>query len=789
VSAIFLKMLRNLRDVKWRAVTIAVTVASGVAVYAGVDMAIRSIFETRETLYRQTHFADLEVLFLPEDVNNLPRLDDLPGVLQVERRLIFPGTVLMSGGRRLPGIVTFLDNHRPEVNALNLEQGEAFAADDLEGVVAERSLRDHHGVKPGDPIRVKVGEKIYDSIVRGVAFSPEFLTTSSNPDYFIPEKGGLGVVFANLRRVSDVLGFTMVNDLVFRYADGADAEATQAAILERLAKLNIERVIPQRDHFSYKFIQMDLSSVKRYVPAIIVVLCAVSFLLTLMTFDRLVEEERREVGMLLALGYARRRVLAAYVFGAACLGIAGCAAGLIASLIVRELFALIYSSALGLPDILTRVYPVSMVKAAALGFATALVSAALPAGRLLFGRGRRGLPQAIIRGALAGGYREGAWMRRLTARMSGWSFAYRFGLRNLFRRKALTASMILSMALALGVAASYQISVNSIRETVRRTFAREHWDAAVDFLYPVYRDDVVDLSARWPEMETEPYFRGTVEIATDGDTVMSAMLGIPPDTRMKHIGLVRGPGFGAGHGDEIVLSQDLARKTGADVGDTVRVTVRRQTTPLTVAGVTSEIIIGQSLVDFERARGMAGYPDEVSGMYVRGIRDPAALLDLLYAEEYVGKVTLRDGLVGDFMRVIGEITKIVYLAAGISIFVAILFIVAGINLTIAERESEYAILKSLGYGRDVVGRIILTESLAQGVAAAALSVPIAWAIAGYLTSRMSQAWFHIEPYATPASFLCIILPALVLIPLSAHPGIRRMAGVDVADVLRRKTIE
>ena len=72
MKKIYLQMMRELWRIKGRSLTIALSIACGVAVYAGVDMAVKSLFTTRDILYSRMHFADLEIQFLPEDINNLP---------------------------------------------------------------------------------------------------------------------------------------------------------------------------------------------------------------------------------------------------------------------------------------------------------------------------------------------------------------------------------------------------------------------------------------------------------------------------------------------------------------------------------------------------------------------------------------------------------------------------------------------------------------------------------------------------------------------------------------------
>ena len=58
---------------------------------------------TRDVLLERMHFADLEVQFLPEDVENLPDLTRGPGVRAVERRLVLPGTVFVADHARING--------------------------------------------------------------------------------------------------------------------------------------------------------------------------------------------------------------------------------------------------------------------------------------------------------------------------------------------------------------------------------------------------------------------------------------------------------------------------------------------------------------------------------------------------------------------------------------------------------------------------------------------------------------------------------------------------------------
>ena len=219
------KMRRDLWRMRWRALAIVLTLASGVAIYAGVYTGLLSLFWTRDSIYRELHFADLEVRFLPDDVRNLPELSGIQGVARLERRLVFPGIVRMPGKAPLTAVMTFLENQAPAIHSFKVIAGRLVRSDELDTVVIDVGLATHHGQKVGDVIEVKVGEATYRRRVVGIVITPEYFVSTSNPAYFIPEDGSIGFVFGNLESLSDSLGFTLVNVLVFLYADGADAGA------------------------------------------------------------------------------------------------------------------------------------------------------------------------------------------------------------------------------------------------------------------------------------------------------------------------------------------------------------------------------------------------------------------------------------------------------------------------------------------------------------------------------------------------------------------------------------
>ncbi|TDI44372.1 MAG: hypothetical protein E2P02_09765 [Acidobacteria bacterium] len=150
----------------------------------------------------------------------------------------------------------------------------------------------YHGYQLGDEINVKVGERIYDGTIVGIAFSPEFLVTASNPDYYVLEKGSLAVVYANMTIVSEPIGFSLVNNLLFGFEPGSDREVAKREILKRLEKLSIDHVVTRERQFGYKHVQTQLTAIAHFVPTMVILLLTLASIITFINFSRLIATER-----------------------------------------------------------------------------------------------------------------------------------------------------------------------------------------------------------------------------------------------------------------------------------------------------------------------------------------------------------------------------------------------------------------------------------------------------------------------------------------------------------------
>ncbi len=775
---------RDLWSDRWRAAAIVVTLAAGIGMAAGSDMAFRTLLETRDAIFAECAAADLELRLLPRDVAHLPDLTALEDVAEVEHRLIFPGTIDLPSGACLSAQAVFLARAEPRVNRLQILDGAPLAPDDTAGVVIEQALARYHGVTVGDTLRLSVGRARYNCPVRGVALSAEFVSASTNPQSFIPQKGSLAVVFGNLDRIADRLGFAMINSIAVRLQPGADAREARRAVLERLDGASVEQVVPREQQFSYHFLEIDIQALAVYVPAVRVTLGGLSLLIAVLGFRRMVWVRRREIGTLRALGYGRREVLASFGATGLVLGLLGAGLGAPITVAIRDAFAGIYGNAIGMPRIDHHFFHGPFALAAAQALVISTGTMLICVGHLL-----RMSPQAVLQSAETRQPSQAGVPRLFLRCTAPLQVSTRWALRNLVRRPGLTTTTVLAVGIAVGVAAAYRISLHSMREAARVTCEHERWDLQVDFHYPVYPEELTELRSLPGVLDVDPFLARPVEVAANRAVDNVVLFGLDPASDFRNIAIDHGRDLAPEDSLHVVLSPDVARRLGAMPGDTLRIQVPEgDVVQAQVVGVARDIVLGRVLAPLAVARAWTGRLEQSSGVFLRGNLDAEAQARLA-AIEFVARSHPKSELLEAIFALLDQEIAIVNITAMISIGIALLFLLTSLNLAVAERVGEYATLRSLGCDPPMLAGMVRIEGLAQASLAALVALPAAVLISVYLNGRLGEAWFPLALSIGLNQILPPILGLLILAPIVALPAVRGVLSVDLASVLRQRVVE
>jgi len=783
------KPLRDLKRIKARALTIVVMVAAGVGAYAGLYMSRDTLAHTRDTVYANLHLADLQVVTTPADPAELPPLAGLPGVARAARRFATPGVLEMRDGRPLACLIVYTDPAAgPGVNDLEVLAGRGLDPARPDAVVIERTLAEVHGYRVGDRITLNPYTAPVEVEVAGVVRSPECLIATVDSTVFFPMKGSLGVVFAPMAQVERVFGVPLYNQFSFLYAGGAPGRETEEGILRALAPLGIEEATRRQDAFAYRFLRESLKGFSAFIPSLVMVFGAVIFLSTSIAANRLVAAQRQEIGVLRAMGYRRREVLASYLVLAGVLSLAGGALGTGLAHLVNVLFASAYGGSLGLTEVFPVMRPGRILEGAGMAAGVVALAFSLPAVRLvrrapqqILRRERRevftGLPRALSRagGALSGLLRPGTPVR--------------YALRNLFRRFRATAATALAAALVIALGGAFLTVLHSVDRFKDDMFARERWDVMVNFRTPLSPERLREILNAAGIGRAAPGVSGFARVEVGGRVLHQQILGFPPERFPRRLQIVEGRMFRDPAERAIVLNRNWMDDGGAPprVGDPVTVRAGGRQERLTVVGLMSDMTVGQAYVPLETARALLGLEGgAVTGFMAPSDRPAAALKEELYRNEEVADVfgleEIRESMDAYMLQMRGVFRA----SLGVSIAVTVLFLLGSVLTGLTEREIEFATLRALGYSRRTLAKIVLTELLSEAAAAVLLSMPLAVLLAVLINVQQGKIYFPIGTAVRGADLIWTGVWALLFIPLAAVPGLRRLFRMNIAEVVRRK---
>src|SRR5688572_19932352 len=196
ISALDRKLLRDLSQMKGQSFAIAVVIAAGVATFVNSRTILHSLELTRATFYDRYRFADMfaSVKRAPDAMAD--RLAEIPGVAQVETRIVevvtldVPGLVEPAVGKLISLPVT----RPPRLNQLYLRRGRALEVGRDDEVLASEAFMIANKLELGNSITAIINGRRKELRIVGVAFSPEYVF-QIKPGDMLPDPRHFGILW------------------------------------------------------------------------------------------------------------------------------------------------------------------------------------------------------------------------------------------------------------------------------------------------------------------------------------------------------------------------------------------------------------------------------------------------------------------------------------------------------------------------------------------------------------------------------------------------------------------
>lgn len=797
------------RDLRRRAVlvvAIALLLALGTGLYTGLGS-----MESWRVASNDTSFAQLAVHDLRVEVSEgsfvaegrlAATTTDLDGVVAAEERLIVPTQVDASREDEtilVPGQLVGVDvgDGGPTVNGIAAAEGRTLNARDVGSgrVMLDVSFTDGRDLPAS-------GEAIVGSApVRyvGHAQSPEyFVVTEGDAGFQFP--GAFAVVFAPIEDAQRLSGReAVVNDLVLRLAPEVD-RAAAAADLERLLAAELPgvgtTVTATEDIAAHRILYRDAEGDQLLMNIFAVLVLLGASLAAFNLISRVVESQRREIGISMALGTPISRIALRPALLGVQIAVLGTVLGIVAGLAVSAALRRILEDQLLLPTVETPFEPWVFARGAALSVVVVVAATAYPVWR-----GLQVDPVEAIRSNARGAGRAGLVNLLKGVRVPGGSLA-QMPLRAVLRgprRTAMTAggiaAVIAVVVALLGTLGVFQDMVDrSERSAIGTT--PERVIVTLDGIHPEDGATVAAVANSRAVDEAEPWLRvgGRLSSRREGFDVL---IGTVPSDATLWQPIVRSGEFSpATRG--LLLAEGAADDLGVGVGDAVLLThpvpsgteerFRLETTSLPVAGTHSDPFRGLVYVDAGLAAelGLGGLASAVNVTPAPG-SSAAQVTRALVDEPGVASVEAAVAPTEALKDAIDQYVALLLVPVAIGVVLALLI---GFNSTAIgadERRREYATMFAFGIRPRVAVLLACVESTIVGIIGTAVGVGLGTALLWWIVHVQFPEVlpeFGGRVVLTPQALGAAVVAGVLVVGAAPLLTLRRLRRADVPSALR-----
>jgi putative ABC transport system permease protein len=781
------KLLRDLWRTRAQVASIALVLAGGVLAVVSIRGTASSLVRARDQYYAVGHFADVFATLTRAPVEVRARLEALPGVAQVQTRVVkdvrldVPGFDRPATGRLIAMPATHEGPQR--INRVRVVRGRMFApsADD-EVLISGRFAEANH-LGPGDTLTALINERRTRLRIAGVGAAPDYLYEQGGGGIAVDERA-FGLLWAPHALVTEATGMRgAFNDVAIELAPAARESAVIAGVDSVLARYGGRGAIGRRNQLSHRVVENELSQLLVMGWAFPVFFIGVAAFLTGTVLSRLIATEREQIAVLKAFGYTNGAVARHYLAYATLAFAFGIAIGIGFGEWLGRSITSLYEEILRIPDLRFHIdWPAMLL---ALGVLS--VAALLGAVRSVLGASR--LPPAeALRPPTPARYR----MLLLDRLGVGGILpaSARMVLRGIERRpsRALlgAAGIAAALAMMVGTLSLYDAS-NRMVEVMFRIGHRETLGVQLVSSVPV------SMASRFralPGVTSVELTRTVpVRIHHAGRSRTLGLTGLEPGAALNRLVDVTGTPRVVPI-DGITMSASLARTLEARAGDTVRIELLEQleTRTVVVAAAIDELSSPNAYMELSALGRLTGEGPRANAVYLRlGSRETPALLAGLRNMPRVGSVASRSAMLETYERMMARSFRINTIVVVIfATVIAVGVVYNGARIALSERGRELASLRVLGFTTREVGTLLLGEQALLAL----LALPLGWLLGGLFGGYLVHA-FENENYQVPfvTRSGTYLFASLVVVVASAAAGAlmyRRAARLDLVAVLKTR---
>jgi len=802
------RLARSLWRTKIRLLAVVLMVSVGVfagITFGGYSHNVEGMYETLQADdERGANLADLWIdnrsaTWSPEQVTTFCNalesswMSDIAALDSCEGRTILQGTMFHTNETGTHIINSLWHGIPDDANADRVWMPDGHAegrvASSADEIVIDAHVVEALDLSLDDTVTISAGSASLEFTIVGIGYHPLHVFMAPEGSLFPPEAGQYVVGYVSdsgmARLTNSSLGSanTLLLDVEGSPAfDLPDTEAYEGDEINEVKSLVIDamevaaldgRIRDRGQNEPVEIMRQDLESAKRSSVPFTVMIAAIASITIVLSLQRLVQSQAKEIAVLRTLGVNRVSLMTGYLIAPLVIGVVGCGLGaLIGPWGVNGMLDF-YEGIVGLP-ITEREVPLSLYTSIMVPtMLVVFLSGAFPAWK-----SSRLDPLEVLSGQNQ--MRVGSnLLRRLTSWMPT---TLGLSVRSSVRKPVRLMMTFLAVGISLMLFGSVQMMSAGLQDTIVGGLEdQQSWDAQVYITEGGDADVIAWAEARGASYE--PLIEMPLGSVQDADGLERVFTLVGFDTYesgMRSVNVIEGE---QPHPQndvvQVMLDEGAMTFLGWSIGEEHTVLLNGAEHDVSVVGVTrGELARTMYFLreDLGQALGV-----NATSMYLAlpdGVEVDASL-----AEMSMGVVE-RQAIIDGMKSLIDQQTQIfqAMMYLGLMFTIAVMFNTMIMN--VAERDVELATLRVLGASTKSLGLMLLFESLLIGIIGGLVGVAFAYGGAVGLAASFSSWQFYVAIVIVP-SVAYQLMGGVVVIAVAMTPiGIWRLRRMDLVEKVK-----
>jgi putative ABC transport system permease protein len=786
MRALNLKLWRDLWRMKGQALAIILVIVSGVSTFVMLRSTMTSLKQTRDKFYQDYSFAEVFASLKRAPENLKDRIASLPGVNQVETRVVADVKLNIEGFNEpvTAKLVSVPENEKPLLNRIYIKKGRMVDPWKDNEVVVSEAFVDAHRFSLGDRFGAVINGKWKMLNIVGTALSPEFILQI--------RPGGITVDFKRyailwmgrpaLETAYDMKG--AFNDVVLRLTPDANASDILVQLDNLLNWYGGLGSISRKDQVSHRFLteefkQLETSS--KIFPALFI---GVAVFLLHVVISRTVSTQRDQIAGLKAFGYSNLDVGIHYVMMVFIIVLVGVAGGVVVGVWFGRSLGRVYMEFYRFPYLMYELKPSIIMTVVLISIVSAFVGtlhSVWKAAKLPPAEAMRPEPPAKYRKSIFEHIRLWRFLSQPT----------RIIIRNIERRPIRSLLTVIGIALSCaGIIAAtfFQGAMDFMVDVQFKQSQKE--DMTVTFVEPTSRKALHELKGLEGVEHVEVFRSVPARLKFQQRSYRTSIRGIEPDNRLHflldtHLKPIDIPPAG------IVLTEYLGNILGVKAGDMLTVEVLEGAKPLRqvpVVGLVQQYIGLMGYMDLLALNRLMREDHAISGAYltVDSLNQPKIYRTLVEMPRVAGTFVREDEIKNFYETQAEVLLFFTFVATLLAATIAFGVVYNSARIALSERSRELASLRVLGYTRTEISFIFLGELGLLTLTAIPLGFLIGRGMSAYLAKAIESDLFRVPVLIEPATYSLAATAVVVSACLSGLIVRHRLDHLDLVGVLKAK---